>query len=149
MRSNPHSFQRANLQDQMAIMHVEQLVFREALYSAARHVSRKWTVLFDDRRRQKWIWAILLAVASYEGYFVRALLATLVFLTVLYVVVVALPALYTVMAHALYRGILWTASAGDTFQSLLQHRVASPARVPGPLESRQRPRTGKSNASSN
>ena len=148
MQSNPHSLPRTNLQDQIAAMHVERLVFWESLCSATRHVSRKWVVLLDDRRKQKWIGVILLAFASYESYFVRALLATLFFLTILYVVLVALPALYILMAHAFYCGILWTASAGDTFHSLLPHRVASSTRVPGLPESRQRARTGKSNASS-
>ena len=89
MQSNPHSLPRTNLQDQIAVMHVERLVFWESLCSATRHVSRKWVVLLDDRRKQKWIWVILLAFASYESYFVRALLATLFFLTILYVVLVA------------------------------------------------------------
>ena len=149
MQSNPHSLPRTNLQDQIAAMHVERLVFWESLCSATRHVSRKWVVLLDDRRKQKWIWVILLAFASYESYFVRALLATLFFLTILYVVLVGLPALYILMAHAFYCGILWTASAGNTFHPLLQHRVASSARVPGLPESRQRARTGRSSASSN
>ena len=149
MRSNPHSLRRTNLQDQLAVMHVERLVFWESLCSVARQVSRKWTVLLDDRRKQNWIWVILLAFASYESYIVRALLATLFFLTILYVVLVALPALYIFLAHAFYCAIIWTASVGDTFHSLLRHRVASYARVPGPPEHRQRTRTGKSSASSN
>lgn len=125
MQLNPHSLPRVNLQDQMTVMHVERRVFWESLCSATRQVSRKWIVLLDDRRKQKWIWAILLAFASYESYFVRALLATLLFLTILYVVLVALPALYIFVAHAFYSGILLIASARDTFRSLLQHRVAS------------------------
>jgi hypothetical protein len=55
----------------------------------------------------------------------------------------------TLLAHAFYCGILWTASVGDSFHSLLQHRVASPARVPGLPEGRQSARAVKSNASSN
>jgi hypothetical protein len=128
---------------------VERLVFWESLSSATRQASRKWIVLLDDRRKQKWIWVILLAFASYQSHFIRALLATFFFLTILYLVLVAMPALYIFMAHAFYCGILWTVLAGDTFHSLLQHRVASSARVPGLPESRQCARAGKSNASSN
>ena len=148
MQSNPHSSPRTNLQDQIAVMHVEWLIFWESLCSATRLVCRKWIALLNDCRKQKWIWVILLALASYESYFVRALLAALFFFTILYVVLVALAPLYVLMAHALYCGILWTVSVGDSFHSLLQHRVASPARVPGLPEGRQTARTGKRNASS-
>jgi hypothetical protein len=149
MQSNPHSSARTNLRDQIAVMHVERLAFWESLSSATRHVCRKWMALLDDRRKQKWIWVILLALAAYESYFVRALLAALFFLTILYVVLASLSALYSFMAHAFYCGILWTALAGDSFHSLLQHRVASSARVPGLPERRPSARAGKSNASSN
>jgi hypothetical protein len=64
----------------------------ESLSSATRHVCRKSIDLLDDRRKQKWIWVILLALAAYESYFVRALLAALFFLTILYVVLAPLPA---------------------------------------------------------
>jgi len=148
MESNPHSSPRTDLQDQIAVMHVERLVFWESLCSATRNVCRKWIALLNDRRKQKWIGVILLALASYESYFVRALLAALFFFTILYVVLVALTALYILVAHALSCGILWTASVGDSFHSLLQHRVASPARVPGLPEGRQSARAGKHNASS-
>jgi hypothetical protein len=149
MQSNPHSLPRTNLKDLIAVMHVERLVLWESLCSANRQVYRKWIALLDDRRKQKWIWAILLALASYESYFVRALLAALFFLSILYVALVALPALFILVAHAFYCGILWTASAGVSFHSLLRHRAASPARVPGLPEGRQSARAGKSNVSSN
>src|ERR1051325_5967374 len=121
----------------------------ESLSSATRHVCRKSIDLLDDRQKQKWIWVILLALAAYESYFVSALLAALFFLTILYVVLAPLPTLYSFIAHAFYCGILWTAMVGDSFHSLLQHRVTSSARVPGLPERRQSARTGKSNASSN
>ena len=149
MESNPHSSPRTDLQDQIAVMHVERLVFWESLCSATRLVYRKWIALLDDCRKQKWIWVILLAFASYKSYFVRALLAALFFFTILYVVLVALTALYVLMAHALYCGILWAASVGDSFHSLLQHHVASPARVPGLSECQQSARIAKRNASPN
>jgi len=149
MRSNPHSSPRANLQDQIAVMHVEQLVFWESLCFATRHMCQKWITLLNECRKQKWIWVILLALAAYESYFVRALLAALLFLTILYVVLVVLPALYILIAHALYCGILWTASVGDSFHSLLQHHVTSPARVPGLPGGRQSARAGKRNAPPN
>jgi hypothetical protein len=149
MQSNSHSSSRTNLQDQVAVMRVERLVFWESLCSATRLVCRKWIALLDDCRKQKWIWVILLAFASYKSYFVRALLAALFFFTILYVVLVALTALYVLMAHALYCGILWAASVGDSFHSLLQHHVASPARVPGLSEGQQSARIAKRNASPN
>jgi hypothetical protein len=148
MQSNPHSPPRTNLQDQIAAMHVERLVFWDSLCSATRQVCRKWIALLNDRRKQKWIWVILLALASYESYFVRALLAALFFFTILYVLLVALTPLYIFMVQALYCGILWTASVADSFHSLLQHYVASSARVPGLPEGRQSARAGKRNASS-
>ena len=149
MESNPRFSPRTNLQDQIAVMHVEHLVFWESLCSATRYVCRKWIALLNDCRKEKWIWVILLALASYESYFVRALLAALFFFTILYVVLVALTALYILMVHALYCGILWTASVRDSFHFLLQHHVASPARVPGLPEGRQSARAGKRNASPN
>jgi hypothetical protein len=142
MQSNPHSLPRTNLQDQIAVMHVERLVLWESLCSASRQVYGKWIALLDDRRKQKWILVIILALASHESYLVRALLAALFFVTILYVALVALPALYILLAHAFYCGILWTALAGDSFHSLLQHRVASSARVPGLPEGRQSARAG-------
>ena len=102
MQSNPHSSPRTNLQDQIAVMHVERLIFWESLCSATRHVRRKWITLLNGFRKQKWIWVILLALASYESYFVRALLAALFFFTILYVVLVALTPLYILMAQAFY-----------------------------------------------
>lgn len=148
MQSNPHSSPRTNLQDQISVLHVERLVFWESLSSATRLVCRKWMALLDDWK-QKWIWVLLLAFAAYESYFVRALLAALVFFTILYVVLVALTPLYVLLAHALYCGILWTASVGDSLHSLLQDHVASPARVPGLPDGRPSARAGKRNASSN
>jgi hypothetical protein len=130
-------------------MHVERLVFWESLCSGTRYAYRKWMALLNDRRKQKWIWVILLALASYESYFVRALLEALFFVTILHVILVALPALYSLMVQALYCGILWAGSIGDSFHSLLQHHVASPARVPGLPEGRQNDRAGKRNGSSN
>ena len=149
MELNPHPSPRTNLQDQIAVLRVERLGFWESLCSATRLVCRKWMALLDDCRKQKWIWVLLLAFASYENYFVRALLAALFFFTILYVVLVALTALYVLLAHALYCAILWTASVGDSFLSLLQHHVASPARVPGLPEGRPSARAGKRDASSN
>lgn len=149
MESNPHSSPRTTLQAQIAVMHVERLVFWESLCSATRLVRRKWIALLNECPKQKWIWVMLLALASYESYFVRALLAALFFFTILYVILVALTALYILVAHALYCGILWTVSVGDSFHSLLQHRVASHVRVPGLPEGRQGARAVKSNESSN
>jgi len=149
MQSNLQPSPRTNLQVQIAVLHVERLVFWESLCSATRLVCRRWIALLDDCRKQKWIWVILLALGAYESYFVRALIAALFFFTILYVVLVALTALYVLLAHVLYCGILWTASVGDSIHSLLQHHVASPARVPGLPDGRPSARAGKRNASSN
>lgn len=149
MQSNPHSSPSTNLQHQIAVMHVERLIFWESLCSATRHVRRKWITLRNGFRKQKWIWVILLVLALYESYFVRALLAALFFFSILYVVLVALTPLYILMAQAFYCGILWTASVGDSFHSLLQHRVASPAGVPGLPGGRESAQVGKRNGSSN
>ena len=130
-------------------MSEERSVFCPALCLVARRVCGICAVQLKDHRRQKWIWGLLLVLASYESYFVRALLAALFFFTILYVVLVALTALYVLLAHALYCAILWTASVGDSFLSLLQHHVASPARVPGLPEGRPSARAGKRDASSN
>jgi hypothetical protein len=119
-------------------------LYGESLSSATRHVCRKSTALLDDRRKQKWIWVVLLALAAYESYFVRALLAALFFLTILYVVFAPLPALYSFIAHAFYRGILglrWSETHSILCCNTELHRLPEYRARP---ERRQSARAGKS-----
>jgi hypothetical protein len=102
-----------------------------------------------DHHRQKWIWGLLLVLASYESYFVRSQLAALLFFAILYVILATLVVLYILIFDAVYYGFLWAASIGRSFRPVLQHHAASPARVPGLAENRQSARAGKRNASSN
>jgi hypothetical protein len=102
-----------------------------------------------DHRRQKWIWGLLVVLASYESYFVRSQLAALLFFAILYVILATLVVLYILIFDAVYNGFLWAASIGRSFRPVLQHHAASPARVPGQPESRQSARAVKRNASSN
>ena len=149
MQSIPQPPPRTNSRIERANMSVERLVFCSAFCLLAQRVYRKCIVLLKDRRKHKWIWGILLALASYESYFVRSQLAALFFFTILFAIVAALIALYILMVDAVYNGILWAASIGRSFHPVMQHHTASPARVPGLRESRQSARAGKRNASSN
>lgn len=149
MQAIPQPPPRITSRSEGAIPNVERLVFCPAPCLAAQRVYRKCTILLKDGRKQKWIWGILLALASYESYFVRAQLAALFFFTILYVIVAALITLYILMVDAVYNGFLWAASIGRSFHPVMQHHAASPARVPGLPESRQSARAGKRNASSN
>ena len=132
-------------------MSVERSVFCPALCLVARRVCGICAVQLKDHRRQKWIWGLLLVLASYESYFVRSQLAALFFFTILYAILAALVVLYILIVNAVYDGFLWAASIGRgrSFHPLLQHHAASPARVPGLPESQQSVRAGKRNASSN
>jgi hypothetical protein len=149
MQSIPQPSPGATSRGERATMSLERLVFCQALCLVARRVYRKCTVLLNDRRKHKWIWGILLALASYESYFVRAQLAALFFFTILYVILAALITLYILMVDAVYNAFLWTASIRRPFHLLLQHHAASPARVPGLSEGRQSARACKCNASPN
>src|SRR5205807_10536448 len=120
-----------------------------ALCLVAQRVCGIRAVQLKDRRKEKWICGLLLALASYESYFVRSQLAALLFFTILYVILAALVVLYILIVDAVYEGFLWAASIGRSFRPLLQHHAASPARVPGVPESRQSGRASKRNASFN
>jgi hypothetical protein len=130
-------------------MSAERSVFCPALCLVARRVCGICAGQLKDHRRQKWIWGLLLVLASYESYFVRSQLAALLFFTILYVILATLVVLYILIFDAVYNGFLWAAAIGRSFRPVLQHHAASPARVPGLPESRQSARAGKRNASSN
>ena len=151
MQSIPQPPPRTTSRIEGASMSVERSLFWPALYLVARRVWGICAVQLKDHRRQKWIWGLLLVLASYESYFVRSQLAALFFFTILYVILAALIILYILMVDALYSGYLWAASIGRgrSFHPLLQHHAASPARVPGLPEGQQNARVGKRNVSSN
>lgn len=149
MQSIPQPTPRTASRIEGANMSVERSVFCTALRLVARRVCGICAVQLKDHRRQKWIWGLLLVLASYESYFVRSQLAALLFFTILYVILATLVVLYILIFDAVYNDFLWAASIGRSFRPVLQHHAASPARVPGLAENRQSARAGKRNASSN
>jgi hypothetical protein len=149
MESIPQPTPRTASRIEGANMSEERSVFCPAVCLVARRVCGICAVQLKDHRRQKWIWGLLLVLASYESYFVRSQLAALLFLTILYVILATLVVLYILIFDAVYNGFLWTASIGRSFRPVLQHHAASPARVPGLPESGQSARASKRNASSN
>jgi hypothetical protein len=88
------------------------------------------------RRKRKWIWVILVALASIQSYFVRQLLVALLFFTVLYIILAAAVVLYILFVDLLDRGILWLESLGRSLLSLAHHHLASPATLPSPTMER-------------
>ena len=149
MQSIPQPPPRTTSRIEGANMSVERSVFCPALCLVARRVCGICAVQLKDRRRQKWIWGLPLALASYESYFVRSQLAALLFFTILYISLATLVVLYILIFDAVYDGFLWAASIGRSFHPLPQHHAASPSRVPGLPEGRENARAGKRNASSN
>ena len=109
---------------------VEQLISWESLGSVAPRVSARSFVFLMQCGKQKWFWALLVILLSFESYFVRELLAALFFFTVFYIFLVALAALYLLMDHVLYCGALWIASLGRSFYFLLHHHLMRPVGVP-------------------
>jgi len=129
----------------------ERSAFCPALCLVARCLWGICVLQLKDHRRQKWILGLLLALVSYESYFVRSQLAALFFFIILYAILAALVVLYILIFDAVYNGFLWATSIvrGRSFHPLLQHHAASPARVPGLPEGQESARAGKRNASSN
>jgi hypothetical protein len=148
MQPIPQDSPRITSRSEGAITGGERMVFHQALCLIAQRVYRKCTALLKNHPNHKWIWGMLLALASYESYFVRAQLAALLFFTILYVILAALVALYILTIDAVYNGFLWAASIGRSFHPAMQHHAASPARVPGLSQRRQSVRDDKHNASS-
>jgi hypothetical protein len=101
-----------------------------------RLVEKKAYVLLRDRRKRRWIWVILVTLASIQSYFVRELLVALLFFTVLYVILAAAVVLYILFVDLLDRGILWLESFGRSVVSLAHHHFASPATLPSPTKDR-------------
>lgn len=95
-----------------------------------RLVQMKACVLLRDRRKRKWIWVILVALASVQSYFVRQLLVALLFFTIVYVILAAVVVLYILFVDVLDYGTLWLESFGHSVLSLAHHHFASPARLP-------------------
>lgn len=112
-----------------AVINVERSTVFQRLFSAVRDVSNRGCVFLQDHRKLKWILVMLTAFIFFQSYFVRELVAALFFFTVLYVLLAALIALYILVDHALYSGILWLASAGHSFYPFLHNHLASPSRV--------------------
>jgi hypothetical protein len=125
-----HSPPRPSVRLETAVTDVEQVGGWQLLSSAVRYLRPRNYHLLRDRRKQKWIWAILIALASYQSYFVRELLVALFFFTILYAILAALVVLYILMVDALDRGSVWVESLGRSFLSSARHHFASPARVP-------------------
>ncbi len=123
------SSSRQRVQPKTAVISVERFSVWPVLFSAVQDVSNKAYVLLRDHRELKWILAVLAAVTSLQSYFVRELLTALFFFTILFVIVAALVALYLLIIHALYCGILWIASVGHSFYPFLRNHVGSPSRV--------------------
>jgi hypothetical protein len=108
---------------------VERSVVWQMLFSAVRDVSNRGCILLRDHRKLKWALAVLATFISFQIYFVRELLAALFFFTILYAILVALVALYLLIDHALYSGILLLASVRGPFYLFLHNHLASPTLV--------------------
>jgi len=109
---------------------VERSIVWQMLCSAVRDVSNRGCILLRDHRKLKWALAVLATFISFKIYFVRELLAALFFFTILYaILVVALVALYLLIDHALYCGILLLASVRRPFYLFLHNHLASPTLV--------------------
>ena len=101
----------------------------QMVFSAVRDVSNRGCILLRDHRQLKWALAVLATFISLQSYFVRELLAALFFFTILYVILAALVALYLLIEHALYCGILWVVSVGHSLYPFLHNHLALPSRV--------------------
>src|SRR3989442_763666 len=123
------SSSRQRVRTDTAAISVERSAVWQMLFSAVRDVSNRGYVLLRDHRKLKWALAVLATFISFQSYFVRELLAALFFFTILYAIVAALVALYLLIDHTLYSGILWVASLGHSSYLFLHNRLASPSRV--------------------
>jgi hypothetical protein len=123
------SSSRQRVPPKTAVISVERFAVWQVLFSAVRDVSNRGYVLLRDHRKLKWVLAVLVLFISLQSYFVRELFTALFFFTILFVIVTALVALYLLIIHALYCGILWIASVGHSFYPFLHSHLASPSRV--------------------
>ena len=120
---------RESVRTDTAVINVERFAVWQALFSAVRDVSKRGYVLLRDHRKLKCILAVLATFISFQSYFVRELLTALFFFTILYAILVALVALYLLIDHALYSGILLLASVRRPFYLFLHNHLASPTRM--------------------
>src|SRR5437870_13922407 len=72
MQSIPQPTPRTASRIEGANMSEERSVFCPAICLVARRVCGICAVQLKDHRRQRWIWGLLLVLASYESYFVRS-----------------------------------------------------------------------------
>lgn len=121
---------RERAQPDTAVINVERFASWQALFSSVRDVSNRGYVLLRDRRKLKWVLAVFAIFMSLRSYFVRELLAALFFFTILYTILAALAALYLLIDHALYSGILWLVSVGRASYLFLHKRLTTPSRMP-------------------
>ena len=103
---------------------------RELFLQILRLVEKEIYALLRDRRKRKWIWVSLVALASIQSYFVRQLLVALLLFTILYVILAAVVVLYILFVDVLDYGTLLLESLGHSVLSLAHHHFASPARLP-------------------
>jgi hypothetical protein len=123
------SSQRQRIGPDTAAIDVERSAVWQTLFSAVQHVSNRSYVLLRNNRKMKWALAVLAAFIFFQSYFVRELLAALFFFTILYAIVAVLVALYLLICHALYSGILWVGSLGHSFYLYLGNHLASPSQM--------------------
>jgi hypothetical protein len=127
MQMNSSPTQR--VRPKTAVISVEQCAIWQVLFSGVRDVSSRGYVFLRDHQKLKWVLAVLVTFISFQSYFVREQLAALFFFTILYVIVAVLVALYLLIDHALYGGILWVASVRHSFYPFLHNHLASPSRL--------------------
>lgn len=112
-----------------AVINSKQFAVWQSLFSAVWDVSKRSYVLLRDRRKLKWILAILVTLISFQSYFVRELLSALLLFTVVYVILATLAVVFILIVDALDRGSVWVESLGRSFLSSARHHFTSPARV--------------------
>lgn len=84
--------------------------------------------LFRDRN---WRWAAvaIVALTSWESFFVQQLLAALLLFTVVFAVVAILAVLFALIVYAVDSALLWSESAGGWIFSVMRHSGPLPAPV--------------------
>lgn len=120
---------RESLRPDTEDTNIEWFALWRMLSSAGRDLSNKGYVLLRDYRKLKLALAVLVALISFQSYFVRQLVAAFFFFTILYAVLAALVMLYVLFDHVLYSMILWVGSLGHSFCLFLHNHDASPVRV--------------------
>lgn len=119
-----------SVRPETTVINSERFSVWQLLLSAVWDVSKRSYVLLRDRRKLKWILAILVTFISFQSYFVRELLSALFLFTIVYVILATLAVAYILIVDVLDRGSIWVESIGRSFLSSARHHFASPARVP-------------------